>query len=83
MPEPVTQSAEGKGATPAAAPKAEAPAPLVTAAPTAMGPELDITVQSGIRWSPATENIIRAAKARTGKTRRALVEEAIAQVWGS
>ncbi|WP_231567555.1 MULTISPECIES: hypothetical protein [Microbacterium] len=72
---------EGKGAQPpAAAPKVEAPA---AAAPAAVVPELDITVQSGIRWSPDTENTIRAAKARTGKTRRALVEEAIAQVWGS
>lgn len=39
------------------------------------------TVQSGISWSPETEAIVRAAKARTGKTRRALVEEAIARVW--
>jgi hypothetical protein len=54
-----------------------------TRAPAAVVPELDITVQSGIRWSPDTENTIRAAKARTGKTRRALVEEAIAQVWGN
>lgn len=82
---------EGKGAQPpAAAPKVEAPAAAATAAPApaaaapaAVVPELDITVQSGIRWSPDTENTIRAAKARTGKTRRALVEEAIAQVWGS
>lgn len=71
---------EGKAAeTPAAAPKAARPA----ATPTAVVPELDITVQSGIRWSPTTENIVRAAKARTGKTRRALVEEAVAIVWGS
>lgn len=76
---------EGKGAQPpAAAPKVEAPAATRAAAlPAAVVPELDITVQSGIRWSPDTENTIRAAKVRTGKTRRALVEEAIAQVWGS
>ena len=82
---------EGKGAQPPApAPKVEAPAAAATAAPApaaaapaAVVPELDITVQSGIRWSPDTENTIRAAKARTAKTRRALVEEAIAQVWGS
>ncbi|WP_417512532.1 hypothetical protein [Microbacterium sp.] len=86
-PKVTKQPAEGKGATsPAAAPKSEAAtsrADAATTAPASVGPELDITVQSGIRWSPATENIIRAAKARTGKTRRALVEEAIAQVWGS
>lgn len=69
---------EGKSdQPPAAAPKRETPAATATVVP-----ELDITVQSGIRWSPDTENTIRAAKARTGKTRRALVEEAIAQVWG-
>lgn len=65
---------------PVAAPK-EVSRPAIQAA--AVVPELDITVQSGIRWSPDTENTIRSAKARTGKTRRALVEEAIAKVWGS
>ncbi|MCT1377757.1 MULTISPECIES: hypothetical protein [unclassified Microbacterium] len=69
---------EGKGATaPAAAAQPSNPTP-----PASVVPELDVTVQSGIRWSPATEAIVRAAKARTGKTRRALVEEAIARVWG-
>lgn len=43
----------------------------------------NVTVQIGIRWSPETEALVRAAKARTNKTRRALVEEAIAQVWGA
>lgn len=78
---------EGKGAEPpAAAPKATAPAAQPAAPPAqqaTVGPVVDLTVQSGVRWSLDTENTIRAAKARTGKTRRALVEEAIALAWGS
>jgi hypothetical protein len=76
---PSAQEEDAGVKQPAAAPKPATP----TSAPAAVVPELDITVQSGIRWSPDTENTIRAAKARTGKTRRALVEEAIAQVWGN
>jgi hypothetical protein len=74
---------EGKGAV---APAAAAPAPGTAAtasAPTVTLPDLDVTVQSGIRWSPDTEAIVRAAKTRTGKTRRAIVEEAIAAMWAS
>lgn len=73
--------AEGKGASaPAAAPSA----PPQTAAPTpAAAPALNTTVQSGVSWSPETEQLVREVKARTGKTRRAIVEEAIAAQWGS
>lgn len=83
VPAPATSTSatvpdEGKGA---AAPAA-ATQPIPPPPPASIGPELDVTVQSGIRWSPSTEAIVRAAKARTGKTRRALVEEAIARVWG-
>ena len=50
-------------------------------------PETDdiknVTVQSGINWSTETERIVREVKARTGKTRRTIVEEAIAQTWSA
>lgn len=65
-------------AQPAAAPAAAAPS---ASTPVAVD-ESRVSVQSGIRWSLATERLVREAKARTGKTRIAIVEEAIAQVWG-
>lgn len=72
--------AEGKGASaPAAAPSQTAHAPKPTPN---TGPALNLTVQSGVNWSPETEQIVRDTKARTGKTRRAIVEEAIAATWG-
>lgn len=63
----------------------------VTATPDATSPAaepviaagLNLTVQSGVSWSPETEQLVREVKARTGKTRRAIVEEAIAAQWGS
>lgn len=68
---------EGKGAAaPAAAPRR----PRVTTSP---APALNLTVQSGVNWSAEIEQIVRDVKARTGKTRRAIVEEAIAATWGS
>lgn len=72
---------EGKGAAaPAAAPFV---APRATAPAQTAAPALNVTVQSGVNWSPETEQLVRDAKARTGKTRRAIVEEAIAALWGS
>lgn len=73
--------AEGKGASvPAASPSV----PPRTASPTlAAAPAPNATVQSGVSWSPETEQLVREAKARTGKTRRAIVEEAIVRVWGA
>lgn len=49
---------------------------------TVVTPAISATVQSGINWSVETEQLVRAAKNRTGKTRRAIVEEAIAHMWG-
>ncbi len=64
---------------PAAAPS---PAARPTASTPAAVPALNVTVQSGVNWSPETEQLVRDTKARTGKTRRAIVEEAIAALWG-
>ena len=71
---------EGKGAAapaaaPTTAPQASAPAPSV-------GARRSVTVQSGVNWSLETEELVAAVKARTGKTRRAIVEAAIARTWG-
>lgn len=71
--------AEGKGASaPAAAPSAvsqdDRDIPVSQSASKA-------TVQSGISWSLETEELVRRAKNRTGKTRKAIVEEAIAAMW--
>jgi len=67
---------EGKGA------QASAAASRQTKSAPTVAPALNMTVQSGVNWSPETEQLVREAKARTGKTRRAIVEEAIAATWG-
>ena len=54
---------------------ASKPAPTV--------PALNVTIQSGVAWSPEIEQLVREVKARTGMTRRAIVEEAIVKTWGS
>lgn len=84
-PAPSTSAPAATESKSPAAPAAAVVQPSPPAPPAAgtIGPELDVTVQSGIRWSPATEAIVREVKARTGKTRRAIVEEAIAQAWGA
>lgn len=76
-------SDEVKGASaPAAAPAAAPSLPLLKTAPAPGAvPALNLTVQSGVNWSPETEQLVRDVKARTGKTRRSIVEEAIATVW--
>lgn len=51
--------------------------------PTPAVPTLNVTVQSGVAWSPEVEQLVREVKARTGMTRRAIVEEAIVKTWGS
>lgn len=55
--------------------------PSAPSARTAAAAAINMTVQSGVSWSPETEQLVRDAKARTGKTRRAVVEEAIAAMW--
>ncbi len=72
--------AEAKGASAPAAAHSRAERP--TASSPASLPALNVTVQSGVNWSPETEQLVRDTKARTGKTRRAIVEEAIAALWG-
>lgn len=70
---------EGKGA-PAPAAAAEQ---ATSSAPVTAPPAKSVVVQSGVNWSLETERIVSETKARTNKTRRAIVEEAIAHLWGS
>ncbi len=78
--------------TPAVAPSTtqrEAPAATAPAAdvaprntPSGLAPTKQATVQSGISWSTDIEALVARTKDRTGKSRRAIVEEAIAAMWG-
>ena len=77
---------EGKPATtPVAAPAA---APAVAAhshpggAPAAAG-GVEVTVQLSTRISPDVNDVLTQANQRTGKKKRALIEEAILRTWGN
>lgn len=78
-----TAPIEGKGApsVPAAAPEpatATATAPQVFAGPPARREQ---TVQLATRISPEVAALVDAAAARTGYTKRQIVEHAIRQTW--
>lgn len=78
----VTLPASPPDAPPAAPPAKGGSAPAAgKPSPDAFGARA--TVQAGVNWSIETEAIVREVKARTGKTRRAIVEEAIARTWGA
>lgn len=80
---PASGTTEGKGAsTPAAAPAAPTRPTVAPPADTApIGRE--VTVQLSTRISPDVDALLSAAAARTGKKKRALIEEAITNLWGS
>lgn len=74
-----------------AAPAAESTAPPATTitrppartphpTPVRTGPKP--TVQLGVSVSPEIEQLVRAARERTGLSRRAIVEKAITDTWG-
>lgn len=70
---------------PAVAPEraAAAPQPSPAAQPPAIAPVggIEVTVQLSTRVSPDVNDVLTQAKQRTGKNKRALIEEAIMKTW--
>lgn len=71
--------------TPVAADERKAattPVAAAAAAPVAAG-GVEVTVQLSTRISPDVNDVLTQANQRTGKRKRALIEEAILRTWGS
>lgn len=85
---PLTTDVDPIDARPTAHPATTPPTPTLVSTegaskPAPSIPALNVTIQSGVAWSPEIEQLVREVKARTGMTRRAIVEEAIVKTWGS
>jgi hypothetical protein len=84
-PEPTTTSSKGKdalGVSAAAAPAIAAPAARSVQQPTIAPRGREQTVQLATRISPDIAALIDAAAARTGYSKRNVIEQAVRQVWG-
>lgn len=79
LPPATTGPAAAAGSAPTA-PATEAPAP--TSTPSAVAGGVEVTVQLSTRVSPDVNDVLTEAKLRTGKAKRALIEEAILRTWG-
>lgn len=80
-PTPVAADERKAATTPVAAPAVAAHS-HPGGAPAAAG-GVEVTVQLSTRISPDVNDVLTQANQRTGKRKRALIEEAILRTWGS